>query len=237
MADLFNKNKIDSTDPSVSASSDQNLPGDSNMDTNSKKTNKKKNKQLFLEHNSMNFLDRYQTVVEGKAADKGLDAYKKPILALLLALVILALIAQALNIFSSLRLKSINDFINDPDNISSYNLSVLTKDNASSAAIQKNNLLAMIDAIDTYPNVDTGLFGAISTAASSNSIAVGNYGYSGEKGYLSISCTAVTPQNITDFIRALDATGLFASIQYGGFSGGVEGGYSFTVSAYCVEGK
>lgn len=237
MADLFNKNKIDSTDSSVSASSDQNLPGDSNMDTNSKKINKKKNKQLFLEHNSMNFLDRYQTVVEGKAADKGLDAYKKPILALLIVLVLLALIAQALNIFSSLRLKSINDYINDPDNISSYNLSILTKDNVSQATIQKNNLLANLDAMASYPDLDKSLFDAIANAANTNGVVLGTYGYSGSTGYLAISgCTAQTPDAITNFIRAAEATGLFTDFDYQGFSGGGEaGGYTYNISFYLAS--
>lgn len=226
MADLFKKKNLDAE--AVEAPAEEKAE---------KKEKKQKNKLQYLEHNTMNFLERYETVVEGKTADKGLEAYKKPIMILMIVLVVIGVIAQGLNIYSGMRIKSLEKYINDENNKASYNQALEVKTAVEQAKLQKTNMEAMIAAIASYPDVDKTFFSSVNGAATANSVTIGNYGYAGGTGYFTVACTAATPQNISDFIRALDATGLFASIEYGGFSGGAEGGYSFSVSCYCNAAK
>ena len=52
-----------------------------------------------------------------------------------------------------------------------------------------------------------------------------------------MSCTsnAISPNTtgISQFVRDLEGLGLFESVEYNGFSGSGEGGYSFSVTAVC----
>lgn len=223
MADLFKKKNLDAE--AVEAPVEEKAE---------KKEKKQKNKLQYLEHNTMNFLERYETVVEGKAADKGLEAYKKPIMILMIALVVIGVIAQGLNIYSGMRIKSLEKYINDENNKASYNQSLETKAAADAATLQKTNLEANLAAIASYPDVDKKLFDAIANAATANGVTLGTYGYSGSTGYIAISgCTAPSPASITEFIRAAETTGLFVDFEYQGFSGAGEGGgYSYNVSFY-----
>lgn len=234
MPDLFNKKKLDSNSIEENSSVDANALNDS---SEKKEKKAKKNKMLYLEHNTMNFLERYEAVVEGKSSADALTAYKKPLIILAVVIVILALVAQGLNIYSSLRVNSLDKYIKDPANVEAYDNAIQVKAKVDQATLQKNNMEAMITAIATYPDIDQNFFNAVNTAATANSIVISNYGYAGETGYFTVSCTSSTPQNITAFIRALDATGLFANIEYSGFSGGAEGGYGFSVSCYCNAGE
>ena len=226
MADLFKKKNLDAE--AVEAPAEEKAE---------KKEKKQKNKLQYLEHNTMNFLERYETVVEGKSQDKGLEAYKKPIMILMIVLVVIGVIAQGLNIYSGMRIKSLEKYINDENNIATYNEALAVKTSVEQAKLQKTNMEAMIAAIATYPDVDKSFFDSVSGAATANSVVINNYGYASASGVLSVSCVASTPQNISNFVRALDATGLFANVEYTGFSGGTEGGYTFTVTTYCVAGK
>lgn len=198
-----------------------------------KKEKKQKNKLQYLEHNTMNFLERYETVVEGKAADKGLEAYKKPAMIVAAIVIVIAVIAQVLNITSGMRVKSLEKYINDENNKATYNQSLEVKAAAERATLQKTNLETNLAAIASYPDVDKALFDAIANAATANGVTLGTYGYAANSGYLAITgCSAQSPASITAFIRAAEATGLFASTEYQGFSGGGEGGYSYNVSFY-----
>lgn len=222
MADLFKKKNAEAA--AVEAPAEEKAE---------KKDKKQKNKLQYLEHNTMNFLERYETVVEGKSQDKGLEAYKKPIMILMIVLVVIGVIAQGLNIYSGMRIKSLEKYINDENNQASYNQSLETKAAAERAQLQKTNLETNLAAIASYPDLDKALFDALGNAATSNGVTLGSYGYAGGTGYLAITgCSAQSPASITAFIRAAEATGLFTSVEYQGFSGGGEGGYSYNVSFY-----
>ena len=203
-----------------------------------KKSKKEKPaKKQYLESNKMNFLERYEFVVEGKQTDVDFDALKKPIAIVLGVLLVLLVITQGLSIFTSAKVKSYEKYINDPNNVASYAQATELKNKIDQTTLQKTNMESLIAAIATYPDVDTAFFQAIDTAAGANNVLINSYGFTSVTGTLSLNCNATSPQNISDFIRALMNTGLFESIDYTGFTGAQESGYSFSISAVCVAGK
>ena len=185
----------------------------------------------------MNFFERYETIVEGKSND--IDAKKIMVPGtIVVAVVVLAFaVLEILLLITNSSIKSLNNYINDQNNVASYNQAITIKDTISRAQVQKKNTESMISAIATYPNVNRDFFTAINSAASSNGVTVVNYGYAGNTGYLSTSCTATNVQSISNFVRAMEATGLFANVEYNQFSGGTEGSFSFSVNCYCNGNK
>lgn len=219
MADIFNMNSNN---------------GDvATMNEEAKKDKKKAPKKQYLEANKMNFLDRYETVVEGKSDDIDIKKIMIPGIAVVAAVAVVCAVIWVLVLITNSSVKSLNNYINDQNNVASYNQAITVKDTISRAKAQKANTESMISAIATYPNINRAFFNAISVAASENGVTVVNYGYSGNTGYLSVSCTATSAQNISNFVRAMNATGLFANVEYNQFNGGSEGAFSFTVNCYC----
>ncbi|GEM_PF-3238621 len=226
MADLFKKKEAPA-DGAV-----ENAPAEEK-----KEKKQKASKKQYLEHNKMNFLERYETIVEGKQNDVDFDALKKPIIIILGVLLVLLIITQALSIFTSARVKSLEKYINDPNNVASYAQATELKTKIDQTEIQKVNMESLIAAIATYPDVDQAFFQAISKAANDNSVSINGYGFTSVTGNLTLNCNAPTPQDVSDFVRSLMATGRFVSIDYTGFTGAQESGYSFSISAVCVAGK
>lgn len=224
MADLLNKNTPETGAPEA----------DKKLD---KAKKEKPAKKTYLEPNNMNFLERYEVVVEGKKADLDLSAYRTPILVAGIALLVILVIAQGLNILTKTQIKSLNKYINDPTNVSAFNEATGVKAKVNDAVTQKSNLEAMIEAVKTYPDVDKAFFDAIFAAGTANTVTTGNYGYMSNTGTITIACHSQAIPNISEFVRSLEATGLFTSVEYVGFSGAADTGYSFNVSCLCKGGK
>ena len=74
-------------------------------------------------------------------------------------------------------------------------------------------------------------------SATKDGVTVSNYGYTSDTGFISLQCSAnaIAPATtgISQFVRDLEGLGLFESVEYTGFSGSGEGGYSFSVTAVC----
>lgn len=222
MADLLNKN-------ATPEAMDADAPA---PEKKAKKA--KKAKVQYLEKNQMNFREKYEVVVEGKKKDVDLSAIIKPIIIVVAVVAVVFVLCEVVLLSMNARTKSLEKYINDEGNIASYNAAVALKQEGEAVKAQKANTESLIKAIDSYPNVDKAFFTAISTAATNNGVTVNNYGYSGVNGYLSVSCNSTTTSGISNFVRAMVDTGLFATVEYNQFnSGGTEGGYAFSVTCYC----
>ena len=194
-------------------------------------------KDQYLKPNRMNFLERYETLVEGKKAELDLDKYKKPYFIVLAVLLVILVVFIVLLSVTKVQVKSYEKYINDPNNASTYSKALKLKGDTERIKLEKANIEKMINAISTYPNINKEFFAALSNAATNNNVTINNYGYAGQSGFISIPCVASSPQDISNFVTAIEATGLFDSVEYTGFDGGAEGGYAFNVSCYCVVGK
>ncbi len=198
-----------------------------------KEKKEKKPKLQYLEKNQMNFLEKYEIVVEGKKSNVDITKIVKPLIILLIVVAIIFALTTGIKIVMNQKVKSLDKYINDPANVSSYNEAVALKQEGETVKAQKSNLEALIKAVDSYPNVNKAFFEAISKAATDNGITIGQYGYAGANGVLSVSCTSTTTAGISGFVRAMEATGLFADVEYNAFNGQAEGGFSFTVTCVC----
>lgn len=230
MADLFKKKDAPEMTAAVESNADAEAPV-----PEKKQKKEKKQKVQYLEHKDMNFLERYETVVEGKQGDVDLNAIMKPAIMVVAAVAVIFVILQVISLTMSAKTKSLENYVNDETNISAYNDAQALKQESEDVNTQKANLESLVAAISSYPDVNRAFFQAISTAATNNGVTVNNYGYSGNNGYLSISCTSQTTSGISNFVRGVVDTGLFADVQYNQFSGAKDGGYTFTVNCYCAS--
>ena len=210
---------------------------DANAETPAPETKakkEKKNKQQFLEPNQMNFLTQYEIVVEGKKQNLDLKKILKPLIAVAVVVLAVFVVMEIVLLGMKAQTKSLNKYINDEQNVASYNEAIATKEKTDTVNLQKSNLEACMAAIDSYPNVGTAFFQSIATTATKNNVTVSSYGYANETGFLSMSCTGTTLGGISQFVRDLETLGLFTEVTYTGFSGTNESGYSFSISCVCA---
>ncbi len=200
-----------------------------------KKAKEKKAKVQYLQPNQMNFLNQYELVVEGKKKNLDLAKILKPLIAVLVLVLIVFVLLEAVLLGMKAKGKSMEKYINDSQNVATYNEAVATKEKIDQANTQKANMEAAINAIKTYPDVDSAFFSKIANAATKNGVTISNYSYSASNGYFSIACDAkaIAPATtgISQFVRDLEALGIFDSVNYNAFSGSKEDGYGFSISA------
>ena len=234
MADLFKK-KDAAAEQTAPVAADANAEAPAPKADKKAKSNKKQ--QKALEPNQMNFLEQYSLVVEGKKKNLDLAKILKPLIAVAVVVLAIFVLLEVVLIGFKARNKSLEKYINDPQNVATYNEALSTKEKADSARTQKANMEAVINAIDSYPNVDAKFFEAIGNTATKNGVTVSNYGYANDTGFLSLQCTsnAISPDTtgISQFVRDMEKLGLFDNVTYNAFSGGNEGGYSFSITATC----
>ncbi|NLL63185.1 MAG: hypothetical protein GX241_02935 [Ruminococcaceae bacterium] len=227
MADLLNNNAPENMDANAAAE-------DNAITVEKLKKMRKDRKKLhYLEKNKMNFYEKYVLIVEGKKSQLDLAKIVKPtVTAAVLAIIALVILLVVLGVIKG-QSASYNKYINDEKNIATYNQAVDTKAKGEYVNTQKANMESLINAIAAYPNVDKAFFTTISAAGTKNDVVVNSFGYAGETGFLSISCKARTTAGISQFVRDMVATGLFADVSYNAFTGDSEGGYNFQITCYC----
>lgn len=234
MADLFKK-KDAAAEQTAPVAADANAEAPAPKAEKKAKSNKKQ--QKALESNKMNFLEQYSLVVEGKKKNLDLAKVLKPLIAVAVVVLAVFILIEVILLGFKARNKSLEKYINNEQNVATYNEALATKEKADSARAQKANMEAVINAIDSYPNVDAKFFEAIGNTATKNGVTVVSYGYANDTGFLTAQCTsnAIAPNTtgISQFVRDLEGLGLFDSVTYTGFSGSTEGGYSFSISAVC----
>ena len=234
MADLFKK-KDAAAEQTAPVAADANAEAPAPKAEKKAKSNKKQ--QKALEPNQMNFLEQYSLVVEGKKKNLDLAKILKPLIAVAVVVLAIFVLLEVVLIGFKARNKSLEKYINDPQNVASYNEAKATKEETDKVNTQKANIEACIKAIDSYPNVGKDFFESIANTATKNGVSISEYGYVNTNGYLSLSCSsnAISPNTtgISQFVRDLEGLGLFDSIEYNGFSGSGEGGYSFSITAVC----
>ncbi len=238
MADLFKK-KDAAAEQTAPVAADANAEAPAPKADKKAKSNKKQ--QKALEPNQMNFLEQYSLVVEGKKKNLDLAKILKPLIAVAVVVLAIFVLLEVVLIGFKARNKSLEKYINDPQNTASYNEAKATKDETDQVNTQKANIESCIAAIDSYPNVGKDFFTAIANTATNNGVTISNYGYSNMTGIISMSCSskAISPATtgISQFVRDLEKLGLFDNVTYTGFSGSGEGGYSFQISCVCLGDK
>ena len=234
MADLFKK-KDAAAEQTAPVAADANAEAPAPKAEKKAKSNKKQ--QKALEPNQMNFLEQYSLVVEGKKKNLDLAKILKPLIAVAVVVLAIFVLLEVVLIGFKTRNKSLEKYINDPKNVASYSEAKETKEETDKVNTQKANIEACIKAIDSYPNVGKDFFNAIANVATKNGVTISEYGYVNTNGYLSLACSsnAISPATTgaSQFVRDLEGLGLFDSIEYNGFSGSTEGGYSFSITAVC----
>lgn len=99
------------------------------------------------------------------------------------------------------------------------------------------NMQIIRQMMDSYPVLDSSMFGAI-TGAMGEDIAITGYAYTASDGSLAITGRAESVTSSSAFVSRLRQTGLFSAISYSGYLSGqtADGtGYSFQVTCILNE--
>lgn len=208
----------------------------SNINSNGKeKTDKvkkvKKQKAKYLDQKDMNFLERYQTVVEGKQAKIDPKFFVFPAAGVLGVLAVMFIIINIITAITVSGNKKIQAYVNDANNIASYNEAVELSKDIAEKRLSKTALEQTIEIVKKYPQINQDFITKL-YAALPQGVTVENITFDSAQGYLSLSCNSDAVAIIPTFINNLEGTGEFACVGYTGYSGG-SGGYSFTVDCIC----
>lgn len=193
--------------------------------------NIKVSKAKYLEQKDMNFLERYETVVEGKQAKINPMYFIAPAAGVVGLIVAVVVLINVMTLFKTNSNKKINEFINDPANVASYNQAVELSKTIANINASKSAIEDVLTVMDNYPALDQKLVASIFGNATGG-VAVEVINYDGTNGYLSITCSSTAVEAIPLYVKALDNTGEFSLVSYSGYTGGTSG-YSFTVSCIC----
>lgn len=191
----------------------------------------KDSKNKYLEQKDMDFLERYETVVEGKEEKINPMFYVFPAAAvvgiILVAFVIINVMTAVLNNSN----KKIQTYVDDSANISSYNEAVKLSTEISTRNSSKSAIENMIKIMEKYPSINEAFISSIYSSLPEG-VTIQTVNYNSSQAFFTISCVASNVNTIPTFINNLETTDKFEFVGYTGYNGGT-GGYSFTVNCIC----
>ncbi len=207
----------------------------SNKQNENKKLNfnlkSKDNKKKYLDQKDMNFLERYETVVEGKEEKINPMFYVVPAATVVGIFLVIFVIVNVMTAVLNNSNKKIQAYVDDSANISSYNEAVklsseISKRNSSKTAIEK-----MIKTKEKYPSINEAFVSSVYSSLTEG-VTIQTITYNSSQSFFSLSCVATDVNAIPGFINNLETTSKFELVGYTGYNGG-SGGYSFTVNCIC----
>lgn len=207
----------------------------SNKQNENKKLNfnlkSKDTKKKYLDQKDMNFLERYETVVEGKEEKINPMFYVVPAAAVVGIFLVIFVIVNVMTAVLNNSNKKIQAYVDDSANISSYNEAVklsseISKRNSSKTAIEN-----MIKTKEKYPSINEAFVSSVYSSLTEG-VTIQTITYNSSQSFFSLSCVATDVNAIPGFINNLETTSKFEIVGYTGYNGG-SGGYSFTVNCIC----
>lgn len=191
----------------------------------------KDSKNKYLDQKDMNFLERYETIVEGKEEKINPMFYVFPAAAvvgiILVALVFINVMTAVLNNSN----KKIQAYVDDSANISSYNEAVKLSTEISTRNSSKSAIENMIKIMEKYPSINEAFISSVYSSLPEG-VTIQTVNYNSSQAFFTISCVASDVNAIPTFINNLETTDKFEIVGYTGYNGG-SGGYSFTVNCIC----
>lgn len=198
---------------------------------NSKVSTAKKNKSLKVK--DMNFIDRYEIIVEAKPPKINPKYFILPSGVVLSILLIIIIAMSTILAITNTSNKHKNEYINSEDNIAKYSQAEKLTQEITKRRNSKNQIESVINSIDKYPNLNNELINIIFGTAGQNKCQINDMDYNSEQGLITINCNTKSEKNVPIFVCALNNTKKFNLVTYVGYNGNAEEGYTFTVSCVC----
>lgn len=192
--------------------------------------------ELFMAKDGPNFIEAARQA-KGKKDSKSRQFFRLvwPALLIFAALGSVSAAVVTVNRDKERELRELEDYCTDPINLVDYQKAteLQAKVNAGQAVLSQIQIFNKIRS--SYPWPSTKVMKAIEQA-SGDQVQVKVTSYSAADGGLAIAATASNVSIINRYIDALEATGLFDSVAYTGYTlsqGSDGGGESYTVNASC----
>lgn len=202
-----------------------------------KNKSKKSKKDKILNSKDVNFLYRYEVVVDKKQPKVNPKVYLIPGVSVVSILIVIIIIMQIMLAINNKKNDSIKEYLNDPENISQYEVAQNLKEDISNKKGEISGIKNVLDTIDMYPNLDKSLVDVMFGTAGKQNVVINNINYSSQQGLLSIDCTTKDFNNVSKFVAALKKTDYFNIVTYVGYNGTSDtpegGSYTFTVMCIC----
>ncbi|MDO5136787.1 MAG: hypothetical protein Q4D55_12090, partial [Eubacteriales bacterium] len=139
----------------------------------------------------------------------------------------------ALNLDKEGELDSLEEYCTDPTNLLSYEKALEMEEKVNGLSAVLNQIRGFNEIRSSYPWASTQVMGAVERA-SGDQVAVTVTSYNSQDGNLVIVASASNVSIINQYIDALEATGLFDSVAYTGYTLSQQGELErYTVNASC----
>jgi hypothetical protein len=110
-------------------------------------------------------------------------------------------------------------YVEDPGTIALYNESVANRQAVGGMVARSGILTAAVDSITSYPDMSSDDFKTLFSIAGKRT-DISNFVYERSTGTLTFDAKCRNVNHVAEFIAALRSSGVFASVYYGGYSGG-----------------
>lgn len=199
----------------------QALTTDSSVSFASKPAGKETGDYVFLLGALLETKQSFNLVTASQQKDRAAAGdWVKRLLPMGIALVI-GLVATGVvwggNLVQQGQLNAANAYINDAENAKNIQLYDETNRKVADMGRTMNAAEALLDALDTYPKVNSSVTNAISNAAGSK-VTTEIKTYDGAEGALTLRATAEKPEDIHGFIAELTGLALFSKVEYSGYT-------------------
>lgn len=200
-------------------------------DFKNRKASPKKSKGL--KSKEMNFLEKYEIIVEQKPPRINPKLY---IISSVSVIIIILAATIILNVFLSIEKnnnKVIKEYIDNENNIARYSESVKLTEEIDKRQKAKNEIDNVLNSIDGYPQLNEQFVDMLFGTAGQKKVKVNSINYGSEHGSIIISCECKSVDDVPVFVKALRDTEIFEAVTYKGYSGCDKSQYSFTVTCVC----
>ena len=186
---------------------------------------------LMTTYKSNNFYLRWQQAAKAQQKAKSVDLRRQLLLPAVVVGVSLAAfgLVKGLTLYTDGQTEAITAWCTDPANTEPYQQSL--SDQAQTRQYQSQQMAAedRTALLGTYPNLQPAVFDKIQAVGGSDITVVFN-SYDAASGQLAFDAQSANVIDIPAYVRAMQNTGLFASVSYTGYGYGDTGTYAINLA-------
>lgn len=165
----------------------------------------------------INLYASYRRGAKKKRSGTWLRGYYMPVFVLAVAVLLAWAVIVRLNVDVQADIDAVNDYLCAPETIAQYNESVEKQGQLSAIRGDLDEVQTLSDNLATYPVVDEAVMRKI-RAAGGEAVQTVLNGYDAATGALDFEASSAEVIDIPNYVLALESTGLFERVEYGGYS-------------------
>ena len=172
---------------------------------------------LFTSKRDRNMMTSYK---KGRAENSGVGQLVKRVLPAAITLGICGAAAACMLVYNGSlqsQANALSDYLTDPSNVEKSSKSAEIQGEMAQISRKMSASQGVIDALASYPKVNSDVEAAISKAAG-GSVSTEIRSYNGEEGALTLKASSARVESINGFVTKLNSLAMFRKVEYSGYT-------------------